>query len=331
MPSSFHSRSSEPLDPLSDVISLLRPRTVFAKGITGAGRWGVSYSRFGHPSFCAVLEGRCRLTVEGHPPLTLDAHDFLLLPATPAFTLTGVEPISTTRQLPRATATPAPVRHGRRSGPPEVSILGGWCVFDSPDSALLVSLLPGVIHVRGEQRLSTLVQLLAGEAAERRPGRDLMLTRLVEALLIEALRASAATEAPSGLLRGLSDPRLSPALVAMHAAIERRWSVAELARTAGLSRSAFFARFAHAVGIAPMEYLQRWRFAVAKDLLQRAGLSVSEVAARVGYDVATSFSAAFSREVGMSPRDFARQATAPPATAPTTRGRPRQEPVATHP
>lgn len=306
MASNIPSRESTPLDPLSEVIALLRPRTIFAKGISGAGRWGVSYSAFGHPSFCAVLEGRCRLTVDGHPPLILDADDFLLLPATPAFTMTGFEPVSVTRQVPRATAPASgEVRHGRRSGPAEVRLLGGWCVFDSPDSALLVSLLPGVIHVKGIERLSALVRLVAGEAAEQRPGRDLMLTRLVEALLIEALRATSGPDAPAGLLRGLADPRLAPALRQMHQHIERRWTVADLAKVAGLSRSAFFDRFSRAVGTAPMDYLQRWRLAVAKDLLQRRDLTISEVAIRVGYEVATSFSAAFSRQVGLSPRRYA--------------------------
>lgn len=306
MASTFPSRESSPLDPLSEAIALLRPRAVFAKGISGAGRWGVSYSTFGHPGFCAVLEGRCRLTVQGHAPLVLEAGDFLLLPATPAFTLTGFQPVAVTRQVPRAAdAGHGDVRHGRRSGPAEVRLLGGWCVFDSPDAALLVSLLPGVIHVRGVERLSMLVGLVSSEAAAQRPGRDLRLTRLVEALLIEALRATAGPEAPTGLLRGLADPRLAPALRHMHQFIDRRHTVAELARVAGLSRSAFFDRFHRSVGCAPMDYLQRWRFAVAKDLLQREHLSVSEVATRVGYDVATSFSTAFSRDVGMSPREYA--------------------------
>jgi Cupin len=68
-------------DPLSEVIDLLQPRAVFSRRINGAGRWGVRYSALGQPSFCAVLEGSCRLTVDGHRPLTLDAGDFVLLPA----------------------------------------------------------------------------------------------------------------------------------------------------------------------------------------------------------------------------------------------------------
>jgi hypothetical protein len=79
-------------DPLSEVIALLQPRAVSSRRITGAGRWGVRYSAFGQPSFCAVLEGSCRLTVDGQRPLILEAGDFVLLPATPAFTMSGFDP-----------------------------------------------------------------------------------------------------------------------------------------------------------------------------------------------------------------------------------------------
>jgi len=78
------------VDPLSDVIALLRPRTVFSKIISGAGRWGVRYSEFGQPSFCIVLDGRCRLAVDGQEALTLEAGDFVLLPTTPGFTISGI-------------------------------------------------------------------------------------------------------------------------------------------------------------------------------------------------------------------------------------------------
>src|SRR4029453_16868143 len=98
-------------DPLSEVIALLQPRTVFSKGISGAGRWAVRYSAFGLPSFCAVLEGSCRLAVDGHRPLTLEAGDFLLLPATPGFTMSGFEPAKPVRIDPKL--TPAPAGGGR--------------------------------------------------------------------------------------------------------------------------------------------------------------------------------------------------------------------------
>src|SRR5687767_5439871 len=121
-------------DPLSEVIALLRPRTVFSKRISGAGRWAVRYSSFGQPSFCAVLEGSCRLAVDGHRALALEADDFLLLPATPGFTMSGFEPVKPERIEPKAAqASAGEVRHGTRGGRPDVRLLGGWFAFDSPD------------------------------------------------------------------------------------------------------------------------------------------------------------------------------------------------------
>lgn len=294
-------------DPLSEIIALLRPRTVFSKRISGAGRWAVRYSDFGEPSFCVVLEGGCRLAVDGSRALTLEAGDFVLLPATPSFTMSGFEPATPERLDPKGTRSlSGEVRHGRRGGRPDVRLLGGYFAFDSPDASLLVSLLPAVIHVRGVERLSTLVRLVAEEANEQRAGRDLALARLVELLLIEALRSTAGEDAPPGLLRGLADPRLAPAIRQMHGQLARSWTMAQLAKAAGLSRSSFFDRFTRTVGMPPMEYLLAWRMAVARDLLRREEVGIAEVAERVGYASASTFSTAFSRHVGQSPSRFAR-------------------------
>jgi AraC-like DNA-binding protein len=294
-------------DPLSEIIALLQPRAVFSKRISGAGRWAVRYSEFGHPSFCAVLEGGCRLAVDGERALTLEAGDFVLLPATPGFTMSGFEPARPERIDPRVTRAPTgEVRHGTRGGRPEVRLLGGYFIFGSPDAALLVSLLPALVHVRGVERLSMLVRLVGDESSEQRSGRDLVLTRLVEVLLIEALRSTSSGDAPPGLLRGLSDVRLAPAIRQMHAQLARTWTVAQLAKASALSRSAFFERFTRSVGIPPMEYLLAWRMAVARDLLRRDELGIAEVAARVGYGSASTFSTAFNRHVGQPPGRYAR-------------------------
>ncbi|RYZ44069.1 MAG: AraC family transcriptional regulator [Myxococcaceae bacterium] len=299
------------VDPLSEVIALLQPRAVFSKGISGAGRWGVRYSDFGQPSFCAVLEGRCRLAVDGQPALTLMAGDFVLLPATPGFTLSGFEPVRAERIDPKVTPSPkGEVRHGTRGGHPDVRLLGGYFVFDSPDAALMVSLLPALVHVRGVERLSVLVRLVGDETGEQRSGRDLVLTRLVELLLIEALRSTSSDDAPPGLLRALADARLAPAIRQMHGHLTRPWTVAQLAKSASLSRSAFFERFTRTVGLPPMEYLLDWRMAVARGLLRRRELAISEVAERVGYSSASTFTTAFSRHVGQSPGRYARSSQA---------------------
>jgi len=139
------------------------------------------------------------------------------------------------------------------------------------------------------------VRLVGEESSERRTGRDLVLTRLVEVLLIEALRSTPGEDAPPGLLRGLADARLARAMEEMHRNIARSWTVAELARPAALS---------------PMEYLVAWRMTVAKDLLRRPDLGVAEVAHRVGYGSGSTFSTAFSRHVGQPPSRYARQVQA---------------------
>jgi AraC-like DNA-binding protein len=294
-------------DPLSQLITLLQPRAVFSKRISGAGRWAVRYTAFGQPSFCAVLEGSCRLAVDGEAPITLQAGDFVLMPTTPGFTQSGFHPCRPIPMDPKLTASGAgEVRHGTRGGRPDVRLLGGYFAFGSLDAGLLVPLLPTLIHVRGIERLATLVGLVGEESLAQRPGRELVLTRLVEVLLIEALRAVPAADTRPGLLRGLQDAQLGAALRQMHRHVARPWTVVQLAKVAGLSRSTFFERFTRTVGITPMEYLLGWRMAVARDLLRREDLSITEVAERVGYGSASTFSTAFRRHVGTPPRRYAR-------------------------
>jgi AraC-like DNA-binding protein len=299
------------VDPLSEIIRLLSPRAVFAKGISGKGAWGVRYSAFDEPSFCSVLEGSCRLSVDGEDETTLEAGDFVLLPATPGFVMSSFATASPKRIDPKlAPAATEEVRHGESGGRPDVRLLGGAFMFGSPDASLLVSLLPRLIHIKGPGRLSTLVGLVADEARAERAGRDVVLSRLVEVLLVEALRASPSKATPTGLLAGLADSRLAASIRAMHNDPASDWTVVELAKKAALSRSAYFDRFTRTLGIAPTEYLTTWRMALAKDLLRRRELAIDEVAERVGYASASTFSTAFSRHVGKPPGRFARDATA---------------------
>ena len=295
-------------DPLAELIALLRPAGVVGKSISGAGRWGVRYAPFGHPGFCVVTDGACLLHVNGADPLRLEAGDFVFLPATPGFVLSGFEPVELEQIDPIAVeGRDHEVRHGSPDVEPDVRMLGGYFVFDSPDTALLVALLPPVIHIRGEDRLGVLVRLVREEARQSRLARDLILARLVEVLLIEALRAAPGDAAPAGLLRGLADERLALSIREMHRDPSRTWTVEQLARTAALSRSAYFQRFTRAVGIPPMEYLLAWRMAVAKDILDRQDLVIEKVAERVGYSSASTFSTAFTRHVGRSPSGYARE------------------------
>jgi transcriptional regulator GlxA family with amidase domain len=155
-----------------------------------------------------------------------------------------------------------------------------------------------------------MIDLIVEEALADRPGRDLVVDRLIEVLLVEALRfrTESVNAIQPGLLVGLADPLLARALRRLHGDVARAWSVQELAREAGLSRSAFSERFSQKVGAPPMQYLIEWRIALAKAMLQREAPPLEAVAAAIGYQSASAFSTAFRREVGSSPSHFARTA-----------------------
>ena len=296
------------IDPLSDVVGLLRPSVRFTKIVGAAGRWGVRRTETGQPTYCAVLDGACLLAADDMDPITLEPGDFVLIPATYAFSMSSLRPPPARDfDKPPAQIAPGEVRHGTPDGAPDVRFLIGHCEFAAPDAALLVSLLPRVVHVRGEPRLTTLVQLANDESRAQRPAREVVLARLLEVLLIEALRGATGTQPSPGLVRGLGDARLANALRALHAAPAHAWTVADLAREAALSRSAFFDRFSRTVGVAPMTYLLTWRMALAQDLLRRGAGSIAEVAERVGYSSASTFTVAFARHVGQPPGQYARE------------------------
>jgi AraC-like DNA-binding protein len=297
-------------DPLSEIVTLLQPEAAFSKISSAAGPWQVRRAEAGRPFYGVILEGACRLAIEGREPLILEAGDFLLIPASSGFAMSSAPPPERDVDSVPTMLPGGEYRLGHPDGPPDVRMLVGYCTFGSPDAALLVSLLPELVHVRGEQRLSTLVQLVIEESRMQRPAREVILSRLLEVLLIEALRSTTGTTASPGLLNGLADARLAAAIRCMHESPTRAWTVAQLAKEAALSRSAFFERFSRAVGMPPMEYLLAWRMALAKRLLQGDGVGIADVAERVGYSSASTFSVAFTRHVGLPPARYAREHTA---------------------
>jgi len=301
--------SNDPSELIASIIALLRPQAIFSKLVTGAGKWAVRYARYDDPGFCLLLDGSCFLDVDGLAPAELEEGDFVLLPEVPGFTL-GSERAARPKHVdPQRSGE---LRHGSQAAPPEMRMLAGYFRFDRANAKLLGKLLPAVVHVRGKDpsaaRLRRVVELIVDEADTARAGRDLILERLVEVLLVEALRAlpASAGKPDRGLLAGLADPALAAPLRSIHSDVARRWTVAELARSAGMSRAVFAERFTRQVGLPPMQYLLEWRMAIARDLLRRERPPLAEVAERVGYQSASAFSTAFTRITGRSPSDFGR-------------------------
>jgi AraC-like DNA-binding protein len=292
-------------DPLSNVVTLLKPTLSISKLVEAGGAWQVVRQDMANPFYCALVEGCASIEVAGHAPVTLRAGDFILIPDLHGFSMAGE--VSPKPELPGQPLEigPGRVRLGPTDAPVNMRALVGHCRFDAPASDLLVSLLPEVIHVSGHNRLMALVPVIHEETRANRQGRDLILARLLEVLLIEALRSGPAVDLPPGLLRGLADPQLAVALQRIHARAGEEISIATLAKDAGLSRSGFFEKFRKEVGRAPKEYLADWRMANAKTLLRQGTLTNTEIAQRVGYGSASAFGMAFVRHEGLSPGAFA--------------------------
>lgn len=195
--------------------------------------------------------------------------------------------------------------------PPNTVIRGGKFVFDSANERLLMDLLPQITCVKAtensSERVRSLLIMNEAESSASGPGSEFVIARLMELVLVEILRSKKfePDNAQTGLLAGLADSITAVALSTIHSQVARPWTTEKLARLCGSSRSAFAARFARVVGVGPMEYLQQWRIAIAKDELRRGSRSIGEIALAVGFQSSSAFSTAFTRAVGCSPRRFA--------------------------
>jgi AraC-like DNA-binding protein len=206
--------------------------------------------------------------------------------------------------LPNGRQLPILVNLGNNGEP--AHIVCGFLGCNATPFNPLLATLPRVICLRrgsAGAELDHLLKLALSESSHARPGSDCVLTRLSEVLFIEVVRQHMAT-APSnntGWLAGLRDEHVGRALALLHRAPGRTWTLDELARDVGLSRSMLAERFVHFVGDTPMHYLAKWRMQIAAGLLTRGTASLVEVAAQVGYTSEAAFSRAFKRLVGIAP------------------------------
>jgi len=272
-------------------------------------------------SFHAVAEGACWVEVEGHPPVRLEQGDIIVLPQGDAHVLGSApglkDPADITAHVEAARRGPLPVPvSGGGGGPERVRLVCGFLGCERVPFNPLLAALPRVVVVRdgehGARSLLPLVRLALQESGERRSGGHAVLARLSELLFLEAIRRHV-EELPAehaGWLAGLRDPHVGRALAALHARPAAAWTLAALAREAGLSRSALAERFAAFVGQPPMQYLLRWRLQLAAGLLME-GAKVAAAAEEVGYDSEAAFSRAFKRLAGVPPSGWKeRQAAA---------------------
>src|ERR1700735_5188470 len=265
--------------------------------------------------FAMLSRGNCWLSVEGiQDPIPLTGGDCFLLARETSIVMRDsprTRPRSTFREI--ATKANGNVAKCGGGGAPTTIVCGSMS-FDRASLRPITQLLPSFMRIKAEQArtlaLHITMRALASEMAEQVPGSEVVATRLAEVLFIQILRAHIASgpERSKGWLRAIFDPQMGTALRAIHDSVNKPWTVGTLAEAAGMSRSAFAARFKELLGQTPLEYVTGWRMQKAMQLLERRDKKLPEVARLVGYESDAAFSKAVRRVVGANTGEYIKRA-----------------------
>jgi AraC-like DNA-binding protein len=313
------------MDPLSDVLSLLQPRSQSYAGLDAAGEWSFDFPPHEGIKFTAVMRGTCwGITDDLKHPVRFDEGDCFLLNSGRRFVLAS-DPTLPAQSGERIMEAAARDGVGVHNGGGEVFLISGRFTFSGSHAAVLFDALPPIINI---PKASSQAEVLrwsldqwASELRNPQPGGVLMSTHLAHLMLVQVLRLflQTSSELPKGWFLALTDRQISPAIAAMHTEPARRWTLEELARIAGISRTVFAQRFKALVGRTAIDYLARWRMLVAAERLRTGNENVASIAFSLGYDSESSFSAAFKRIMSCSPTQYRRQAPVPHVAEPHPR------------
>lgn len=307
------------MDPLSDILSLLKPRSYVSAGVEAGGAWSVQFPEQSRLIKCyAVVSGECWLKVEGVPEAVhMSAGDCFVLPRGWPFRL------ASDLTLPAAPSSdyfppPRPGAVVTINGGGDFFLVGSRFGVSGGHSETLMKMLPPIVHICSAVEQAALrwaVERMMQELHDPAPGGSLIAQHLAHMMLVQALRLHVQEGAPTpnGWLFAVADKQLGPAIGAIHADPAYRWTLPALAERACMSRSAFALKFRTAVGSAPMEYVTQWRMLLAGDRLESSTEPVSSIAASLGYESESAFSTAFKRVMGLSPRQYARCCERSPA------------------
>jgi AraC-like DNA-binding protein len=298
------------MDPLSDVLSLLKPKSYMSGGWDMGGEWSVSFCKHDGIKCYALVSGRCWLCMEGVPePVHMEAGDCFVLPRGKPFHLTS-DPALTPVDAMSVMKLPLNGAIATVNGGGDCFGVGGHFGFTG-NAGMLLEMLPPIVHIRKEADKAAIrwsLERMMQELREPQPGGVLVAQQLAYMMLVQALRLHLAEGLRGGVgwLFALADPQMSAAIHAMHGDPAHRWSLQELAERAGMSRSSFALKFKETVGSSPMDYLTRWRMLVAGDKLTNSSDPISAIAQSLGYESESAFGTAFKRVMGSSPRQYSR-------------------------
>jgi AraC-like DNA-binding protein len=310
-PSPPNRPSSPHMDPLSEVLALMKPQLYAAGGFAVLEDIAIHFPKHAGVKCYAMLAGQCWLVVDTVPePVLLHTGDCFLLPRGLPFRLAtdlALEPILYTEAFARlGTISETP---GANLDAPYIA--GGHFALTGGPAEMILQSLPPIVHIRRESDKAAMrwsLERMREELRSAQPGSSLIAQQLAYMMLVQALRlhlADAASAAP-GWLFALSDKHMSLAITTIHNDPGHPWTLQSLAERVGMSRSVFALRFREIVGATPMEYLTRWRMLLGADRLKNTTETLSDIAASLGYESESAFGKAFHRVMGCAPRQYAR-------------------------
>ena len=329
----FSEPHAPPADTLSDVLEAVRLTGALFFLVDASTPWAAEapatavlapaiLPRVQHVvSYHLVTRGACWCEIAGRPPVPLVAGDVIVIPHGDAYGLSSEpglrsgltldETLGWFRQM-SAGRLPLVVDEGG-GGPGRIGVVCGFLGCDALPFNPVLATLPELVHVplprAGPDRVSALIELAVAEARDQRAGGRSVLLRIGELMFVEVVRRylSSVTADEGGWLAGLRDPVVGRALASLHETPARSWTIDELAREAGASRSVLIERFTGLVGRPPMHYLAAWRIQLASRRLADGAAKISAVAGEVGYESEAAFSRAFKRLTGVAPAAWRRR------------------------
>jgi len=304
-------RPGWPMDPLSDVLSLLKLHSYMSGGFDAGGDWSIAFGQHEGIKFYAAVSGECWLSVEGVPDaVRVKSGDCLLLPRGRAFRIASdltLAPVDAFTIFPTAKDDGITCYNGGG----DFFSVGGYFALTGDYASVLLGMLPPIVHIRNEADKAVLrwcIERMRQELREPQPGGFLVAQQLATMMLVQVLRRHLAEGLRGGIgwLFALADKQMAAAIDAMHDNPAGRWTLQSLAARAGMSRTTFTLKFKETVGVPPIEYLTRWRMMVAGDRLVNSSDPISVIALSLGYKSESAFSTAFKRVIGCSPRQYGR-------------------------
>jgi AraC-like DNA-binding protein len=304
------------MDPLSDVLSLLKPQSCIASGYQVGDDVAIQWPKHSGIKCYAVVSGNCWLTMEGvADAVHLTAGDCFLLPRGRPFCLASdlsLTPVDF-RTFLAERGNGGAVSHIEGEGH---SIVGGHFLLAGSHAEILLSSLPPIVHIRKESDKAAMrwsLERMKEEVHNPQPGGSLIAQQLAYVMLVQALRLHLADAAGGvGWFFALADKQMVAVITCMHDDPGHPWTLQKLAERVGMSRSVFALRFKETVGETPMEYLTRWRMLLAGDRLKNSDDSISVIASSLGYESESAFGKAFRRVMDCSPRQHSRRSSRVP-------------------